>query len=328
MAMSGLKEQLLAQVAADLADIEAALRQNLDPHLALVREVAGHLMFSGGKRIRPLLNLLCARLCGYTDDFIKRFCTIIEFLHTATLLHDDVVDGASLRRGKPSAHHLWGAPVAVLTGDFLLARALNIAAETGNPRIIQVISDITESMCQGEILQLIKKGDVNLSKAEYMDVIERKTGYLIEGACRTGAILAGAATEVEDRLADYGRHIGIAFQIADDLLDYTADTGALGKSIGADLREGKLTLPVIHTLSNAGEKDRAWITGLITRKDFSHDEFALLLALMKEAGAIAYCRDIAQNHVRRAKDLLNAFAPCPTAQTLGLIADYSLERQH
>ena len=325
--MNGIKQQLSLRVESDLNDIETALHQNLNPHVDLVRDVAGHLIFSGGKRIRPLLNLLCARLCGYTDDFIKKFSTIIEFLHTATLLHDDVVDGASLRRGKPVAHSIWGAPVTVLVGDFLLARALNIAAETGNPRIIQIISEITESMCQGEILQLIKKGDVTLSEADYMDVIRRKTGFLIQGACQTGAILAGAPEEVENSLARYGYHIGMVFQIADDLLDYTADTRTLGKTIGADLKEGKLTLPVIRTLEKVGSEDRVWLADLIGRKEFTADEFDALIRLMHDTGAINYCRDIAENHVRDAKKIIASFPPCPTTETLTIIADYTLNRK-
>ncbi|MFZ2631355.1 MAG: polyprenyl synthetase family protein [Desulfosalsimonadaceae bacterium] len=325
--MNGIKQQLSLRVENDLNDIEAALHQNLNPHVDLVRDVAGHLIFSGGKRIRPLLNLLCARLCGYTDDFIKKFSTIIEFLHTATLLHDDVVDDASLRRGKPVAHSIWGAPVTVLVGDFLLARALNIAAETGNPRIIQIISEITENMCQGEIIQLVKKGDVTLSEADYMDVIRRKTGFLIQGACQTGAILAGAPEDVENRLARYGYHIGMVFQIADDLLDYTADTRTLGKTIGADLKEGKLTLPVIRTLEKVGAEDRVWLVDLIGRKEFSADEFDALIRLMHDTGAIAYCRDIAENHVREAKEIIASFPPCPTTETLTIIADYTLNRK-
>lgn len=325
--MSGLKQKLLSRVEEDLEAIEAALRQNLTPHVEMVRETAGHLIFTGGKRIRPLLNMLCARLCGYTDEFIKKFSTIVEFLHTATLLHDDVVDDAAIRRGKPVAHAIWGAPVTVLVGDFLLARALNIAAETGNPKIIQVIAEITESMCQGEILQLVRKGDVNLTEAEYMDVIRRKTGYLIQGACQTGAILAGAPGNVEKQLADYGHHIGMVFQIADDLLDYTADTKILGKTVGADLREGKLTLPVIHALAASDAEDRKFMEKIITEKDFSRDEFERLIGHLKDTGSIAYCRSVAENHIRQAKTIIAAFPPSPTAETLTMIADYTLNRE-
>ena len=324
--MNGLKQRLMSRVEADLRDIENALYQNLTPHVEMVRETAGHLIFSGGKRIRPLLNMLCARLCGYTDDFIKKFSTIIEFLHTATLLHDDVVDDAAIRRGKPVAHAIWGAPVTVLVGDFLLARALNIAVETGNPKIIRVIAEITESMCQGEILQLVRKGDFRLTEAEYMDVIRRKTGYLIQGACQTGAILAGAPLDVEKKLADYGHHIGMVFQIADDLLDYTADTAVLGKTVGADLREGKLTLPVIHTLEKVDAGDRDWMGKIITEKKFTSAEFDRLIQLMNDTGSIRYCRDVAGTHIREAREIIATFPPSPTAKTLTMIADYTLNR--
>src|SRR6056297_1217775 len=257
--MAGLKDDLLARMEPDLNRIEAALQNNLTPHLQLVSDTAGHLIFSGGKRLRPLLNVLCARLCGHEDEFVVKFSTIVEFLHTATLLHDDVVDDAAMRRGKPVAHAVFGAPVTVLVGDFLLARALAIAARTENPKIIRIISDITESMCQGEIQQLTRKGDIRLTESEYMEVIQRKTGFLIQGACQTGAILAGADAEAEKQLSEYGYHIGIVFQIADDLLDYIAETDTLGKTVGADLREGKLTLPLIHVLARANGKDRAQV---------------------------------------------------------------------
>ncbi len=324
--MTSLKEQLLLRMQPDLTLIENALEQNLNPHLDMVREVAGHLIFSGGKRIRPLLNLLCARLCGYTDPFIYKFSTIVEFLHTATLLHDDVVDAAAIRRGKPVAHALWGAPVTVLVGDFLLARALYIAAETENPKIIKVIAQITESMCQGEIVQLVKKGDPGLTEAEYMDVIRRKTGFLIQGACQTGAILAGADPETEQKLSDFGYHVGMVFQIADDLLDYTADSKTLGKTVGADLREGKLTLPVIHTLAHAGAADRAWLEKIISDKAFTESEFERLIRLLHDTGGIAYCREIAREHIRRTKDIIGSFPVSETAQTLLMIAEYTLNR--
>jgi len=305
--MSDLKQKLISLVEEDLKDIEDALNQNLNPHVEMVRETAGHLIFSGGKRIRPLLNMLSARLCGYTDEFIKKFSTIIEFLHTATLLHDDVVDEATIRRGKPVAHSIWGAPVTVLVGDFLLARALYIAAETENPKIIKVIAEITESMCQGEIIQLIKKGDLRLTEKEYMDVIRRKTGFLIQGACQTGAILAGAPADVEKKLSEYGYHIGIVFQIADDLLDYTSDTKVLGKTIGADLKEGKLTLPVIHTLEHTDEKDRTWIKKMITDNNFTNNDFEKLIQLMHDTGGIRYCREIAEKHIHQAKNIIQSF---------------------
>lgn len=324
--MTGLKEKLLSRVEKDLAAIETALDQSLNPHVGQVRDVAGHLIFSGGKRIRPLLNVLSARLCGYNDPFIYPFSTIVEFLHTATLLHDDVVDGADLRRGKPVAHALYGAPVTILVGDFLLARGLSIAAKTGNPDIIRVIAEITENMCQGEIQQLVKKGDTNLTEAEYMDVIQRKTGFLIQGACETGALIAGAPPETARFLARFGYHVGMVFQIADDLLDYTADTLALGKTVGADLREGKLTLPVIHALRAAGPEDRQWMRQLIGNPGFTDAEFARLVDRLKHYGGIDYSVSVAKTHVADALAIMDGFAQSETRDTLRMIAEYTLAR--
>ncbi|HMA68075.1 MAG TPA: polyprenyl synthetase family protein [Desulfosalsimonadaceae bacterium] len=324
--MAGLKNQLISRVEPDLQNIEAALQENLRPHLELISEAAGHLIFSGGKRLRPLLNILCARLCNYDDPFVTEFSTIIEFLHTATLLHDDVVDGATLRRGKPVTHSLFGAPVTVLVGDFLLARALSIAARTRNPKIIRIISEITEHMCQGEIQQLSRKGDINLQESDYMEVIRCKTGYLIQGACQTGAILAGAEEETEKQLSDYGYHIGIVFQIADDLLDYTADTSTLGKAVGADLREGKLTLPVIRALNQADGDVRAEMTAIITKEDFSPAEFHHLVKMIDAHGGIAYAREVAAEHVQAAKTIMEGFPPSESRELLSLIADYALHR--
>jgi len=324
--MAGLKDALLARINPDLDRIEAALAANLTPHLQLVSDTAGHLIFSGGKRLRPLLNVLCASLCGREDEFVVKFSTIVEFLHTATLLHDDVVDEANMRRGKPTAHAVFGAPVTVLVGDFLLARALSIAAQTGSPEIIRVISSITESMCQGEIQQLTRKGDITLTESEYMEVIQRKTGYLIQGACQTGAILAGAAAETERQLSDYGYHIGMVFQMADDLLDYIAETDTLGKTVGADLREGKLTLPLIQTLERANGKDRERIVEIVRKESFSPDEFKQLVKIIDSYGGISYSRERAGAHVEKAKAMLAAFPPGESRETLFMLADYALSR--
>jgi len=325
--MTGLKQQLLGLVEHDLERIEIALVDNLTPHLDLVRQIAEHLIFSGGKRLRPLLIILSARICGHENDFVARFATIFEFLHTATLLHDDVIDGATIRRGKPVAHSIWGVPITILVGDFLLARALCIASETENPRIIRVVSEMTEEMSQGEILQLMRKGDFRITEEDYMSVIRRKTGILIEGACRTGAILADAAPVYENALTTYGSHLGLVFQIADDILDYTADTAVIGKTIGADLKEGKLTLPVIHALKAAGPDDRAVMETIITAPDFSPAEFDTLIRLVEKYDGIAYARTIAREHVAAAKRELDTFPPSPVREILYMMADYALDRR-
>ncbi len=208
----------------------------------------------------------------------------------------------------------------------MLARALGIAARTENPEIIRVISEITECMCQGEIQQLTRKGDVSLTEQEYMEVIQRKTGVLIQGACRTGAILAAAPPEVEQQLSDYGCQLGLAFQITDDLLDYTAETATLGKTVGADLKEGKLTLPVIYALRKASEQQRNQMIQIIKNETFSADDFRRLVKMIEANGGIAYARHIAETYVQSAKTLMEIFPASRTKETLLMIADYALCR--
>lgn len=325
--MTDLKHRILSMVAEDLAEIEIALEENLNPYLELVGNTARHLLFSGGKRLRPLLMVLAARLCNYRGDDDKTFSVIFEYLHTATLLHDDVVDGAAMRRGKPVAHEIYGAPVAVLVGDFLLARSLILAARTGQPEIIRIIASITEDMSQGEIHQMLNKENVDLSESEYMEVIRRKTAVLMQGACRTGALIAKAPFEYETALANYGLHLGIAFQMADDLLDYTADTADLGKEIGADIKEGKLTLPLIYALQNAAGEDRQQMESLIHSKTFSPESFHVLVELLKKYGGIEYTRKMAERSIATAKENLAVFDPGDTRDVLMMLADYALVRK-
>lgn len=325
--MTDLKVKIKSMVADDLREIEDALKANLNPYYDLVRDIAGHLLFSGGKRLRPLLMVLSARICGYEGNEDKDVSVLFEYLHAATLIHDDLVDGAAMRRGRTCAHIEYGAPQAVLTGDFLLARSLSLAARTGLPKVIGVIAKITEDMSQGEIKQLDNKGRLDLSEPEYMDVIERKTAVLIRGACRTGALIAGADQSREDALTEYGYSLGMAFQMADDLLDYTSDPETLGKEPGADLREGKLTLPVIYALSRAYDKDRAWMTSLIQSGTFDTQDFIRFTGMVDQYGGLEYTRKMAEDHVNRAKQCLTVFAPSPTLDLLGMLADYALVRK-
>lgn len=325
--MPDLKKKILAAVAADLAAIEQALERNLTPHFDLVARVAEHLLFAGGKRLRPLLMLLSARVCGLQSSAsVVDYAAIFEYLHAATLLHDDVVDGGRIRRGKPTAHYTWDAPTAVLTGDFLLARCLSLAARTGNPQIIQIIAYITEQMSQGEIEQLAHKSDPYLSEAIYMEVIRCKTAVLFQGTCRVGAILANAADTHVQAMDDYGYHLGMAFQMADDLLDYVQDAATLGKLPGADLREGKLTLPVIHALSQAEAADRQWMIDTIQSVDFSSEDFKRLLELMTRYNGIAYTRQRAAVHIQSAKAAITVFDATVDRDILYDIVDYAWSR--
>jgi len=325
--MNDLKQKILTAVEDDLSDIEKALADNLNPYLDLVSEVAGHLLFSGGKRLRPLLMVLSARLCGYTGDYEKTFSTSLEYLHTATLLHDDLVDDATLRRGKEVAHANWGNSITVLVGDYLLARALSIAAGTGRLRVIEILAQLTESMSQGEVHQLMRKGDVNLTEDEYLEVIRRKTAMLFEAACRVSAIIADASPETEKALADYGYNLGIAFQMADDLFDYTLTTTDFGKTVGADLREGKMTLPVISALRTATAADKELMIQIIKDPDFTDEDFRTLIKALDKHGGIAYTQQAAASYIDQAKQALAIFETSQTRDTMLDIADYALARR-
>jgi octaprenyl-diphosphate synthase len=325
--MAELKHKILAAVQADLETIETALADNLNPHFDLVARVAGHILFAGGKRLRPLLMILAARMCGYTGSDGAKYGVIFEYLHAATLLHDDVVDGGEMRRGAATAHQAWDPPTAVLTGDFLLARALSLAALTGLPEVIAVIAAITEQMSQGEIEQMARIGDVALTEADYLEVIRCKTAVLFQGACRVGALINGSTPAQVQALGQYGHHLGMAFQMADDLLDYTVDSAALGKKVGADLREGKLTLPVIFALANIDKVDREWLVDLIRTKVFTPVQFERLIALLQRCGAIDYTRQFARGHIDKAKGALSIFNPSIERVVLNDIADYALLRK-
>jgi len=325
--MSDLKQKILSAVESDLEDIEKALSDNLNPYLDLVSDVAGHILFSGGKRLRPLLMVLSARMCSYNGNYGKTFSTALEYLHTATLLHDDLVDGATLRRGKTVAHATWGNSITVLVGDYLLARALSISAGTGRLRVVQVLAELTENMSQGEVHQLMRKGDVKLTEDEYLVVIRRKTAVLFKAACQVSAIIADAPEDKEKALSEYGFNLGIAFQMADDLFDYTLQTSDFGKEVGADLREGKLTLPVIYALKQANSSDRDLMIKIIRNTDFTTDDFKTLLDLLVKYGGIDYTQESAASYIDTAKNALALFEPSPTKETMLDIADYALQRR-
>ena len=325
--MNDLKKKILAENGNDLDKIEAELSENLKPYLDLVSDVARHILFAGGKRLRPLLLVLSARLCGYKDDYAKTVSTALEYLHAATLLHDDIIDDAVLRRGKTVAHSVYGNAITVLVGDFLLARALAICADSGKIKVIHIISDLTENMSTGEVHQLMRKGDVSLTEDEYLEVIRRKTAVLFQAACTVSAVIAEAPEEKEKALSDFGYNLGIAFQMADDLFDYTMDTAALGKEVGADLREGKLTLPVIHALKQANPADRDAMVKIIKNEAFTVDEFNALVELLKKNGGIAYTEKKAEFCIEKAKEALAVFEPSKTKDSLIDIANYTLARR-
>ncbi len=321
-----LKTQILTGVKDDLRAIEVELANNLHPRFKLVNKVAGHILFAGGKRLRPLLMIICARLCGYSGNNQNIYAVSFEYLHAATLLHDDLIDQGTLRRGKPAAYTTYGNETAVLTGDFLLARALAVSALTGNLEVVRTIVDITEQMSQGEIDQLDKKGRVDLTEAEYLEIIHCKTAVLFQGACRVGGLIADAAVSHVKALSDYGLNLGMAFQMTDDLLDYTGDVDNWGKGIGTDLKEGKLTLPVIKALERADGADKEKIAAMIGNFDVSKTAFVRIVALLQRLKGLEYTHRLAEQYIDQAKNALDLFPPSQAKDILKDIADYALVR--
>jgi len=325
--MNNLKNKIFALAKDDLSDIEKALAENLHPNLEIISKAAEHILFSGGKRLRPLLMVGTAKLCGKNGHYDIKYSTIFEYLHAATLLHDDLIDNASLRRGKTVAHKIFGNSTTILVGDFLLARALSIAAETKQPKVIQIIAKVTEEMAQGEIQQLMTQSDLNITEEKYMEVIRKKTSVLFEGACQVSAIIVHASEEEETAIARYGFNIGIAFQMADDLLDYTSDTQVLGKEVGADLKEGKITLPVIYALNNANAKDKKLMEDIITSQSFTKHNFEILKEFIVKYKGIEYTQKLAEKYVDRAKKSIDIFKPSKYKDLFIYIADYTLARK-
>ena len=324
--MKELKETLLKAIQPDLEAVEKELTANLEPYVPLVSQVAKYILFSGGKRIRPILMILSARLCGYQGTFDTTLSVLFEYLHAATLLHDDLVDGAEVRRGKPVAHAIWGNPATVLVGDFLLARSISLATETGIIPIIETVTETTAEMSEGEIHQLTHRGNVNLDETEYMDVIRRKTACLLQAACRVGALLAGAPDDQVEALTQYGYNLGCAFQLVDDLLDYTADAQVLGKAIGTDLKEGKMTLPLIHALAQANQEDRQRMKTMFEEAIEGHANVEEMLTWVKKYGGLDYTRKRAKEHIDRATCYLERFEEVPARITLENLANYVLAR--
>jgi len=270
----------------DLKQVEQQFRKDLQSDVPLIRKVGEYVLSSGGKRIRPALLLLSARLSGYTADKAVPLASVVEFIHTATLLHDDVVDSASMRRGIASANTLWGNEASVLIGDFLFSKSFSLMVNVGSLDILRVLSDATTVIAEGEVMQLLYTGELDLTEEIYTNVVRSKTAILMSAACEAGAILGAVPQSQQQALADFGMDLGIAFQLMDDILDYVATEEEFGKSIGHDLEEGKITLPLIHTLRKCTEAERVVIAGVVDRDEMSLDEFRSVSELVRKYGGI------------------------------------------
>ncbi|MBT1071571.1 polyprenyl synthetase family protein [Pelotalea chapellei] len=310
----------------ELKSVEQQFVKDLESDVPLIRKVGEYVLSSGGKRVRPALLLLAARLCGYTGDKAVPLASVIEFIHTATLLHDDVVDSATLRRGLASANTLWGNEASVLVGDFLFSKSFSLMVAVGSLDILRVLSAATTIIAEGEVMQLLCTGELDLTEEQYINVVRAKTAILMSAACEAGAILGEVTPERRRALADFGMDLGIAFQLMDDTLDYTATEEEFGKSIGHDLEEGKITLPLIHTLRQCKSDERDTIAAVIEKDEMSLEEFREVSALVKQYGGIDYAVASAQCYIKRCSDHLELFAPGVVKDALLELAEYVVTR--
>jgi len=315
---------LYASIDTDMSAVDAVVRERLHSEVVLVRQVAEYIISAGGKRMRPALVLLSAGACGYSGTRHHELAAVVEFIHTATLLHDDVVDESSLRRGRETANAVFGNPASVLVGDFLYSRAFQIMVGVGSMRVMQVLADATNVIAEGEVLQLMNCRNADIEVDDYLRVIRYKTAKLFEAAGRLGAILGEAGPDIEEAMAAYGMHIGTAFQLIDDVLDYSGQEAETGKHLGDDLAEGKPTLPLIHVIQHGSPQQADLVRGAIEHA--SSDSFAEVLAAVRSSGAL----DVAHRHgVAEAEMAKAALAPLPDSkfrETLLQLADFAVQR--
>ncbi len=320
-------EQAIQIVAEEMKAVEAEMAKNLLSEIAMIPTVSRYLIGSGGKRFRPLLLLLSAHLCGYQGPRAAPLASTIEFIHTATLLHDDVVDRAYVRRGMASANSLWGNGASVLVGDFLFTKSFSLIVQDGNLRILEVISMGTNRMAEGEVMQLVRKRDPATTEKDYYHIVTNKTAVLISAACQIGGILGAASLDEERALADFGLHVGMAFQLMDDTLDYISAEETLGKAIGQDFSEGKITLPLIQTLKVCSLGEKEHLSRIIQEGDPGEGDLDFVIQAVKEHGGIEYTSQAAESFVAKAKNSLAPFPISPEKDALLALADYAIRRK-
>jgi len=315
----------LAPVADDMQQVDALIRVRLASDVALVRQVAEYIVAGGGKRLRPALVLLSAGAVGFRGQARLELAAVVEFIHTATLLHDDVVDESPLRRGRRTANAAFGNAASVLVGDFLYSRAFQMMVGLDSMRVMRVLADATNTIAEGEVLQLMNCHDPDVDEARYLDVVRRKTAKLFEAAARLGAVLGAAAPAVEEGLAAYGMHLGTAFQVIDDVLDYSGDAQETGKSLGDDLAEGKPTLPLIRAMQAAGPRERELVRRAI--EDGGREGFAPVLAAIRASGALEYAREAARREAELATRAMHGLAPSAYRDSLLELSSFSVTRR-
>ncbi len=313
-------------IGADMAAVDQTLRSSLDSDVLLIRQVADYIIGGGGKRLRPALLLLTAGATGYRGTHHHVLAAVVEMIHTATLLHDDVVDESALRRGHPTANAEFGNAASVLVGDFLYSRSFQMMVALERPRVLAILAETTNAIAQGEVLQLMNAGDADLDETAYVNVIQRKTARLFEAAARLGAVLGDSDAATEDALARYGMHLGTAFQLVDDVLDYSGTADTIGKNIGDDLAEGKMTLPLIRALAIGTSDEAAVIRHAI--EGGGRTDFAPVVAALESTGSLSYTRARAVDEIERATDCLAALPDSPYAKSLLELTAFAARRTY
>lgn len=311
----------------DLKTLESSIQELIATRVSFIKEIVNYIIKSGGKRVRPILVILTAKLCGYKNEKHISYAAIIEFIHTATLLHDDVVDNAQTRRGSSTVNTVWGNEPSVLVGDFLYSKSFELMAEDGNHEILKTISKATTALSEGEILELLKTSDIDTREEEYFEIIGNKTAVLFSAACEIGAILGNIDKEKRLLLKNFGYNLGIAFQLTDDILDYISYDNILGKHVGTDLKEGKVTLPLIHALKSTNEKEKTSIKKVLEKNNVTIKDFERVRNIILKHGGTEYASTIAKQYIDTTKKFLNIFQPSPYKNALLSLADYMLKRE-
>jgi octaprenyl-diphosphate synthase len=325
-ASASVLAQLFEPIRDDLSAVEREFARHVQSQVAVIPAIGNYVKDGGGKRIRPAVLLMAARMAGSPVERAVLYASVVEFIHSATLVHDDVIDEAELRRGRQAAHARWGNHLTVLFGDFLYLKSMALALTQDELEIIRLLCDVTLRIVEGEIYQLTKQGAVDLSEEEHFDIIRRKTACLFAGAARIGGMLAPAPHEQQEALWEYGLNIGMAFQLVDDLLDFTGDEVALGKPVGGDLREGKLTLPVIRLLAQGDGQARALVGAIVRDRAATIEQWRHLRTMLVQTRSIEYAYDAALGFVERAKQALRVFPPGSAREALLFLPDFVISR--
>jgi octaprenyl-diphosphate synthase len=320
--------QIFEPISADLDLVDREYGRHVQSKVDLIPQIGRYIQSSGGKRIRPAVLLMASRLCGYEGERAIRYAAVVEFVHTATLVHDDIIDDSTVRRGRLAVHSRWGNDITVLLGDYLYIKSMALALDDDTLDMVRLLCDVTLHMIEGELYQLTKNGDADISEEEHFEIINRKTAYLFGGCAQIGGMLGGADTAQQEALRSYGFNLGIAFQLVDDLLDLTGDAVALGKPVGGDLREGKMTLPLIHLLRHDDEVGGPLVRSIIGSREVRDHEWNLLQRALRDHRSIEYAYIRAGEFVERARKALAGFPPGSWREALLALPDYVISRDH